>query len=92
MGTILAGVTTPTEAAALGAVGSLVLALANRMLTWEVIVQSLGVHLAHHLHDYVAVRRLANCLAWCFSASAEATWWPICCSAWMSVPMLSWQS
>lgn len=40
MGTILAGVATPTEAAALGAVGSLVLALANRMLTWEVIVQS----------------------------------------------------
>ncbi|HRY17921.1 MAG TPA: TRAP transporter large permease subunit [Candidatus Competibacteraceae bacterium] len=40
MGTILAGVATPTEAAAMGGLGALVLALVNRMLTWEVIVLS----------------------------------------------------
>lgn len=40
MGTILAGVATPTEAAALGGVGALVLALINRKLSWDVIVQS----------------------------------------------------
>ncbi|MGB5062393.1 MAG: TRAP transporter large permease subunit [Candidatus Competibacter sp.] len=40
MGTILAGVATPTEAAALGGVGALILAALNRKLTWEVIVQS----------------------------------------------------
>jgi tripartite ATP-independent transporter DctM subunit len=40
MGTILAGVATPTEAAALGAVGALFLALCNRKLTWEVVTQA----------------------------------------------------
>jgi tripartite ATP-independent transporter DctM subunit len=40
MGTILAGVATPTEAAALGAVGSLVLALVSRKLNWSVITQA----------------------------------------------------
>jgi tripartite ATP-independent transporter DctM subunit len=37
MGTILAGVATPTEAAALGCIGALVLALVSRKLNWEVI-------------------------------------------------------
>lgn len=37
MGTILAGIATPTEAAALGAVGAMILALATRKLSWEVI-------------------------------------------------------
>lgn len=40
MGTILVGVATPTEAAALGGVGALILAFINRKLTWEVLVQS----------------------------------------------------
>jgi tripartite ATP-independent transporter DctM subunit len=40
MGTILAGVATPTEAAALGSVGALVLALVSRKLTWTVIAQA----------------------------------------------------
>ncbi|WP_029916340.1 TRAP transporter large permease [Pelobacter seleniigenes] len=40
MGTILAGIATPTEAAALGCVGALVLALVGRKLTWEVITQA----------------------------------------------------
>jgi tripartite ATP-independent transporter DctM subunit len=40
MGTILAGVATPTEAAALGCAGALVLALISRKLTWEVITQA----------------------------------------------------
>jgi tripartite ATP-independent transporter DctM subunit len=40
MGTILAGVATPTEAAALGCVGALVLALVSRKLSWEVITQA----------------------------------------------------
>ena len=40
MGTILAGVATPTEAAALGCIGALILALATRKLNWEVITQS----------------------------------------------------
>lgn len=37
MGTILAGMATPTEAAALGCVGALILALFNRKLNWEVL-------------------------------------------------------
>ena len=36
MGTILAGVATPTEAAALGCIGALILAVANRKLYFEV--------------------------------------------------------
>jgi tripartite ATP-independent transporter DctM subunit len=40
MGTILAGVATPTEAAALGCIGALVLALASRKLNWKVISES----------------------------------------------------
>ncbi|WP_305044434.1 TRAP transporter large permease [Geoalkalibacter sp.] len=40
MGTILAGIATPTEAAALGCMGALLLALVSRKLTWEVIKQA----------------------------------------------------
>ena len=40
MGTILAGVATPTEAAALGCVGALVLALVSRKLNGNVITQA----------------------------------------------------
>ncbi len=40
MGTILAGVATPTEAAGLGATGAALLALFNRKLTWIVIKES----------------------------------------------------
>ena len=40
MGTILAGVATPTEAAALGCVGALILALFSRKLNWSVITQA----------------------------------------------------
>jgi tripartite ATP-independent transporter DctM subunit len=37
MGTILAGVATPTEAAGLGALGAFLLALFNRAVTWQMI-------------------------------------------------------
>ena len=40
MGTILAGVATPTEAAALGCAGALVLAIVGRKFNWQVIVQA----------------------------------------------------
>lgn len=40
MGTILAGIATPTEAAALGCLGALVLALVTRKLDWKVITQA----------------------------------------------------
>ncbi len=40
MGTILVGVATPTEAAALGCIGALILALVSRKLNWEVITQA----------------------------------------------------
>jgi tripartite ATP-independent transporter DctM subunit len=40
MGTILGGVATPTEAAAMGAMGAGILAAANRSLTWKVINNS----------------------------------------------------
>ncbi|HEX9779555.1 MAG TPA: TRAP transporter large permease subunit [Geopsychrobacteraceae bacterium] len=40
MGTILAGVATPTEAAALGCVGAMILAVFNRQFNWEVITQA----------------------------------------------------
>ncbi|MBM9603314.1 TRAP transporter large permease [Desulfopila inferna] len=42
MGTILAGMATPTEAAALGAVGAMILALIYRKLNWEVITLAAG--------------------------------------------------
>ncbi len=40
MGTILAGVATPTEAAGLGALGALVLALANKKFSWQVMKEA----------------------------------------------------
>ncbi|WP_419174105.1 TRAP transporter large permease [Desulfosediminicola sp.] len=40
MGTILAGVATPTEAAALGAFGALILAIANKKFSWQVMKDS----------------------------------------------------
>lgn len=40
MGTILAGVATPTEAAGLGATGAAVLAMFNKKFTWDVIKNS----------------------------------------------------
>lgn len=40
MGTILAGVATPTEAAALGALGALILAILNRKFSWKVLKES----------------------------------------------------
>ena len=40
MGTILAGVATPTEAAALGCTGAVVLAIAGRKFSWDVISQA----------------------------------------------------
>ena len=40
MGTILAGVATPTEAAALGCLGALILAIVGKKLTWKVITES----------------------------------------------------
>ncbi|MBE0575461.1 MAG: TRAP transporter large permease subunit [Desulfuromonadales bacterium] len=40
MGTILAGVATPTEAAALGCVGAMVLAVFKRTCNWDVITQA----------------------------------------------------
>jgi tripartite ATP-independent transporter DctM subunit len=40
MGTILAGVATPTEAAGLGATGAALLALFNRKLNWQVLKES----------------------------------------------------
>ncbi len=40
MGTILAGVATPTEAAALGCIGALLLALMTHKLNWNVITQA----------------------------------------------------
>ncbi len=40
MGTILAGIATPTEAAALGCVGALILALVSRKLNWQVITEA----------------------------------------------------
>ncbi len=40
MGTILSGIATPTEAAALGVVGAMILALANRQLNWKVLKEA----------------------------------------------------
>jgi tripartite ATP-independent transporter DctM subunit len=40
MGTILAGVATPTEAAGMGAAGAAILALANGKLNWKVLKES----------------------------------------------------
>ena len=40
MGTILMGIATPTEAAALGCIGALILAFATKKLNWDVITQS----------------------------------------------------
>lgn len=40
MGTILAGIATPTEAAALGAFGALILAIVNKKFSWKVLKDS----------------------------------------------------
>ena len=40
MGAILTGVATPTEAAALGVVGAMILALANKKLNWKVLKEA----------------------------------------------------
>ena len=40
MGSILAGIATPTEAAGLGAFGALILAIINRKFSWEVMRES----------------------------------------------------
>ena len=40
MGTILAGIATPTEAAGLGALGAFILALFNRAVSWKMIVRA----------------------------------------------------
>jgi tripartite ATP-independent transporter DctM subunit len=40
MGTILAGIATPTEAAALGCIGAILLAVVNRKFNWDVLVQA----------------------------------------------------
>jgi len=40
MGTILAGIATPTEAAALGCVGAMILAVFNRKLNWTVLSEA----------------------------------------------------
>ncbi len=40
MGTILTGIATPTEAAALGVAGAMFLALANRQLNWRVLKEA----------------------------------------------------
>ncbi|NIA19039.1 MAG: TRAP transporter large permease subunit [Xanthomonadaceae bacterium] len=40
MGTILSGIATPTEAAALGVVGAMILALANKQLNWRVLKEA----------------------------------------------------
>ncbi|MCK5914786.1 MAG: TRAP transporter large permease subunit, partial [Deltaproteobacteria bacterium] len=40
MGTILSGIATPTEAAALGVVGAMILALFNRQLNWKVLKEA----------------------------------------------------
>ena len=43
LGTIFLGLATPTEAGALGAVGSLVLAAFNRTLTWPLVYQAMSI-------------------------------------------------
>ncbi|MEA3332305.1 MAG: TRAP transporter large permease subunit [Pseudomonadota bacterium] len=40
MGTILSGIATPTEAAALGVVGAMILAMFNRQFTWKVLKEA----------------------------------------------------
>jgi tripartite ATP-independent transporter DctM subunit len=40
MGTILSGIATPTEAAALGVVGAMILAFANKQLNWRVLKEA----------------------------------------------------
>lgn len=42
LGTIFLGLATPTEAGALGVVGSLALAASNRTLTWPLVYQGMG--------------------------------------------------
>src|SRR6476646_7629404 len=42
LGTIFVGLATPTEAGALGAVGALILAAANRTLTWPLVYQGMS--------------------------------------------------
>ena len=45
LGTILLGLATPTEGGAMGAVGALALAIANRRLTWKTLTESMDITL-----------------------------------------------
>ena len=52
MGTILAGIATPTEAAALGGVGAMVLALFKRTFTWEILTGAFDFHRQDNRHGH----------------------------------------
>lgn len=64
LGSIIGGITTPTEAAAMGVLGSLISALVYRQLTWKLVVQAC-----------IRTLRLTGMIMWilfgayCFSAA-----------------------
>ena len=60
LGAILFGLATPSEAAAIGALGGLVLAAAYRALTWERLRESVYLDRAHLGDGLLALRRLVH--------------------------------
>ena len=60
LGAILFGLATPSEAAAIGALGGLVLAVAYRALTWQRLREVGLSDGAHHGDGVLAVRRLGD--------------------------------
>ena len=62
LGAIFFGIATPTEAAAVGALGSLLLAAAYRSLTFGKLKESVYPHRPHLGHGLLALRRLLHLL------------------------------
>ena len=88
MGTILAGVATPTEAAALGATGAMVLALFKTNLHLGDDQRRLARPPPGPPAWSWPCSSAARCSAWSFSAWAAATWSRTSCSAWISSPIM----
>ena len=92
MGTILAGIATPTEAAALGCLGALALALIGRKTELAGHYRILRFHRPDHGHDHGPVRRRKIFLGGLSEHGRRGCRCPICCSGWTSANMSFWQS
>ena len=74
LGAILFGLATPTEAAAVGALGALVLAAGYRALTWDRLREAVYPDRPHLGHGLLPVHRLVAPSPRSSPISAASTW------------------